>query len=328
MKIYKVLPKYAFLFENSKKYNIIYEFGTQKEYEEALKNRVINERTSYYIGYPGSITTYLQRLMYLSNDKIPVITVYDPNNIKSNIVRTLDERTKSLEKKDGIKVSYLLGSAISDAIWRYMKTHRKSVQSVAALEFSKFYIGNGSNQYFYISKDLAHFKKVTSGTLCVCGSHTWETLPLRKLPGRQLAVLTSRASGFSEIYKDDSDKLKFFSDIHDLLIYFIKHPDYNILSVIGGTCVYEDLDPFVTTYHITEICYKGSEVPWKEGDKRYPFSYDPHSSHETEELVEISRSAEIEISEYLKFGEVCTDPLSIIFHEYKWKALRISSKII
>ena len=99
MKIYKVLPKYAFLFENSKKYNIIYEFGTQKEYEEALKNRVINERTSYYIGYPGSITTYLQRLMYLSNDKIPVITVYDPNNIKSNIVRTLDERTKSLEKK-------------------------------------------------------------------------------------------------------------------------------------------------------------------------------------------------------------------------------------
>ena len=48
-------------------------------------------------------------------------------------------------------------------------------------------IGRDGAIPWHLPEDLAHFRRLTMGSVCVMGRHTWESLPdaFRPLPGRE-----------------------------------------------------------------------------------------------------------------------------------------------
>lgn len=326
MLIHTLHPKYAFLFRNHKKYQLIYEFGTQAEYDSAIQ-RGFDKHSGYYIGYPGSITTYVKTLMSLADGKIPVITVFHKN--ESDIAYIFKSRMESLSNVDGIEVLPLSRAKVTTQMWKYMVKNNRHIHSVAAVTYPDHYIGTGIDQYFYIKEDLKYFKELTKDSWCICGSHTWKSLPNRKLPGRFLMVITHNDKEYSKQYEDlERNGVFFINNIDDALIsWLINENASKDLYCIGGQTIFEDLDPFTTYYHITEIVYEGKNVPWKEGDAKYDFNGDPHCSHENEILIESESSDYINIPEHIRLSRdpnnICTvsnDPLKIKFQTYVWKS--------
>lgn len=326
MNIFTLHPKYAFLFKNHPKYQIIYEFSTPAEYDHHKRNGCIDDNTSYYIGYPGSITEYLKTLMYIAGSKIPVITVSPSKNDK-DMQYIFETRTHSLEVIEHVHVSPLSNAVICTQMWNYMQEHNRNIHAVAAVEYEHFYIGTGIDQYFYIKEDLQHFKKLTKDSWCICGLNTWKALPNRKLTGKTLLVVTSNHKELNKQYA--SSDCMFVSSINDGIIKWLTTCDSspNLYS-IGGERLWEELDALTKFYHITEIRYSGKNVPWKEGDRKFDFKYDPNCAHENEQLTEITTSEPVKIHEYLKtnreigkVGKICNDPMEIVFHTYEWLPL-------
>ena len=58
-------------------------------------------------------------------------------------------------------------------------------------------IGKDGDLPWRLRSDLQRFKAVTIGKPCIMGRNTWESLPLRPLPGRLNIVLT-RDEGYAE----------------------------------------------------------------------------------------------------------------------------------
>ncbi|WPF66747.1 MULTISPECIES: dihydrofolate reductase [unclassified Corynebacterium] len=56
-------------------------------------------------------------------------------------------------------------------------------------------IGDGRGMPWHLPEDLRHFKEVTLGAPVIMGRRTWESLPIKPLPGRENIVLSSRAAG-------------------------------------------------------------------------------------------------------------------------------------
>ena len=50
-------------------------------------------------------------------------------------------------------------------------------------------IGNQGKIPWYIPEDFKHFKRITTGYPCIMGSRTYESLPVKPLPGRENIVL-------------------------------------------------------------------------------------------------------------------------------------------
>jgi dihydrofolate reductase len=51
-------------------------------------------------------------------------------------------------------------------------------------------IGKDNDLLWHLPDDLRRFKRITSGQCVVMGKKTWESLPLRPLPGRKNIILT------------------------------------------------------------------------------------------------------------------------------------------
>ena len=56
-------------------------------------------------------------------------------------------------------------------------------------------IGDGEGLPWHLPEDLRHFKQVTLGHPVIMGRRTWESLPVRPLPGRANHVISSREPG-------------------------------------------------------------------------------------------------------------------------------------
>lgn len=55
---------------------------------------------------------------------------------------------------------------------------------------------------WHIPEDLKHFKRLTSGKVVIMGRRTWESLPLKPLPGRLNIVLSSSNSSTMDHHQD------------------------------------------------------------------------------------------------------------------------------
>ncbi len=53
-------------------------------------------------------------------------------------------------------------------------------------------IGKNGDLPWRLPSDLKHFKKSTKGFTVIMGRNTWDTLPLKPLPGRRNLIVTSR----------------------------------------------------------------------------------------------------------------------------------------
>ena len=56
-------------------------------------------------------------------------------------------------------------------------------------------IGDGAGMPWHLPEDLQHFKQITSGHPVIMGRRTWESLPVKPLPGRKNIVISSREAG-------------------------------------------------------------------------------------------------------------------------------------
>lgn len=137
-----------------------------------------------------------------------------------------------------------------------------------------YIIGNNNSIPWHIPEDLANFKKLTTGNVCIMGRNTWESLPakFRPLPNRKNIIVSSK-------YWLDSDMfMKSLGNCFNSLDVF-SVPDFdgamNIclnlfgdkeIFIIGGSQLFkESLDSkFIKRMIITHV--KGNY----EGDVKFP----------------------------------------------------------
>ncbi|NQU98755.1 dihydrofolate reductase [Candidatus Woesearchaeota archaeon] len=92
-------------------------------------------------------------------------------------------------------------------------------------------IGNKGDIPWHISEDFQHFKEETMDYPCVMGDVTYESLPIKPLPGRENVVLT-----FDKDYHPPGTTV--FYDFNDGIQY-CKDKGYKKIFITGGATIYK-----------------------------------------------------------------------------------------
>jgi len=103
-------------------------------------------------------------------------------------------------------------------------------------------IGKENKLLWHIPEDLKRFKRITSGHAVIMGKKTFESLPVRPLPGRINIVITDEKS-------DNFPGCIMAYSIEDSII---KSPDDECF-IIGGGSVYRQFLPHAEQMYITKI---------------------------------------------------------------------------
>lgn len=121
-------------------------------------------------------------------------------------------------------------------------------------------IGRDGGLPWRLRSDLQRFKALTIGKPCVMGRATWESLPLRPLPGR-LNVVVTRDEGYEAkgalVCTDLEEAL-------DIAREQATEDGVDEVCVIGGAVLFEALLPRARVLHITEVQAE------PDGDVRFP----------------------------------------------------------
>lgn len=121
-------------------------------------------------------------------------------------------------------------------------------------------IGRDGGLPWRLSSDLKRFKALTMGKPVLMGRKTWDSLPVKPLPGRPNIVLTRDATF-------RADGVWSFSDIAAALAaaraIAVAH-DAAEVAVIGGTALFALTLPLADKLYLTEV----DAAP--EGDARFP----------------------------------------------------------
>ena len=125
-------------------------------------------------------------------------------------------------------------------------------------------IGRDGDLPWRLRSDLQRFKAVTLGKPCIMGRRTWESLPLKPLPGRLNLVLT-RDEGYGE---SGAAKGAVVCTTLDEAIEIAREQaeddGVDEICVIGGTALFEAALPRARRLYLTEV----DAAP--EGDARFP----------------------------------------------------------
>jgi dihydrofolate reductase len=104
-------------------------------------------------------------------------------------------------------------------------------------------IGKDNKLLWHISEDLKRFKRLTSGNTVIMGKKTWESLPVRPLPGRKNIVLTD-----DPLESIDCSVTAY--SIEDALSKCEKEDE---IFVIGGGSIYRQFMPVADRLYITHV---------------------------------------------------------------------------
>ncbi len=104
-------------------------------------------------------------------------------------------------------------------------------------------IGRDNELLWHIPEDLRRFKKLTMGKTIIMGKKTWESLPLKPLPGRRNIVLT-------DVPDECIDCSVTAYSIDDALS---KCSDDDEVFVIGGGSIYRQFMPLADRLYITHV---------------------------------------------------------------------------
>ena len=121
-------------------------------------------------------------------------------------------------------------------------------------------IGRDGDLPWRLRSDLQRFKAITIGKPCVMGRATWQSLPLKPLPGRLNVVLT----------RDESFEAKGALVVHTLADALeiareqAREDGVDEVCVIGGAQIFETTLPKAKRLYITEV----DAAP--EGDVTFP----------------------------------------------------------
>lgn len=114
-------------------------------------------------------------------------------------------------------------------------------------------IGRDGDLPWRLRSDLQRFKAITIGKPCIMGRKTWESLPLRPLPGR-LNVVVTRDEGYGE---DGQAKGALVCTNLDEAIEIAREQadedGVDEVCVIGGAALFEAVLPRAKRLYITEV---------------------------------------------------------------------------
>lgn len=125
--------------------------------------------------------------------------------------------------------------------------------SIVVARGSNGVIGRDGDLPWRLRSDLQRFKAITIGKPCIMGRKTWESLPLRPLPGRLNVVLT-RDEGWGE---DGQAKGALVCRTLDEAIEIARETaqddGVDEICVIGGAALFEAVLPRAKRLYITEV---------------------------------------------------------------------------
>ena len=114
-------------------------------------------------------------------------------------------------------------------------------------------IGRDGDMPWRLRSDLQRFKAITTGKPCIMGRSTWESLPLRPLPGR-LNLVLSRDLSYEESGKaKGAVVVSSLSDALDIARETAEDDGVDEICVIGGSALFEAALPRAKRLYITEI---------------------------------------------------------------------------
>ena len=96
-------------------------------------------------------------------------------------------------------------------------------------------IGKDNKLLFHLPEDLKYFKRVTSGHTVIMGKNTWDSLPLKPLPGRTNIVLNREMN----LVCDTCKVIPSVDEVRD----FCEKLGDNECFIIGGGEVYKTFIP-------------------------------------------------------------------------------------
>jgi dihydrofolate reductase len=114
-------------------------------------------------------------------------------------------------------------------------------------------IGRDGDLPWRLRSDLQRFKAITLGKPCIMGRSTWESLPLKPLPGRLNLVLT-RDLSYEEAGKANGAVVcSNLADAVDIARETAEDEGVDEICVIGGTALFEATLPRARRLYITEV---------------------------------------------------------------------------
>ncbi|WP_333591458.1 dihydrofolate reductase [Brevundimonas sp.] len=126
-------------------------------------------------------------------------------------------------------------------------------------------IGKGGDLPWRLRSDLQRFKAVTIGKPCIMGRNTWESLPLRPLPGRLNIVLT-RDEGYAEAGKTKGALVvTSLDEAMEIAREQAMEDGVDEICVIGGQALFAAALPRAKRLYITEV-----ETQVEGGDTWFP----------------------------------------------------------
>ena len=129
-------------------------------------------------------------------------------------------------------------------------------------------IGRDGDLPWRLRSDLQRFKAITIGKPCLMGRKTWESLPLRPLPGRLNLVLTRDQSYEAEGMAKGALVCATLDEAIEIARETAEEENVDEICIIGGTALFEAAMPRARRLYVTEV----DAAP--EGDARFP-DFDP-----------------------------------------------------
>lgn len=114
-------------------------------------------------------------------------------------------------------------------------------------------IGRDGNLPWRIRSDLQRFKAVTIGKPCIMGRKTWESLPLRPLPGRLNLVLTKDESYHESEKANGCVVVTSLDEALSIAREQAADDEVNEICIIGGAAIFEAALPRAKRLYITEV---------------------------------------------------------------------------
>ena len=114
-------------------------------------------------------------------------------------------------------------------------------------------IGREGGLPWHISSDLKRFKEITMGKPVVMGRKTWESLPLKPLPGRLNLVLTRDQSYEAEGLSKGALVCGTLDEAIEIARETAEDDGVTEICVIGGTALFEAALPRARRLYITEV---------------------------------------------------------------------------
>ena len=147
-------------------------------------------------------------------------------------------------------------------------------------------IGRDGDLPWRLRSDLQRFKAITIGKPCLMGRKTWESLPLRPLPGRLNLVLTRDLSYEEAGLTKGALVCASLDEAVEIARETAADDGVDEICIIGGTALFEAALPRARRLYITEV----DAAP--EGDAVFPafdesqwtqVSCEPHEAGEKDD---------------------------------------------